>query len=85
LNSGEEGKKSSNSKIGSSSRGPLGTASNDDGPKKEIGQSEQADEPSWHLYEEVFETGVVYPELRCANVGRCASITVPTNVSTRHA
>ncbi|MFL9903344.1 hypothetical protein PQR71_35310 [Paraburkholderia fungorum] len=30
--------------------------------------SDQAGEPSWHLYEEVFETGVVYLELRGINV-----------------
>ncbi|SOE92675.1 hypothetical protein SAMN05414139_05430 [Burkholderia sp. D7] len=31
-------------------------------------QSEQAGEPSWHFYEEVFETGVVYLELRGVSV-----------------
>jgi hypothetical protein len=30
--------------------------------------SEEVGEPSWHLYEEVFETGVVYLELRGVNV-----------------
>jgi hypothetical protein len=30
--------------------------------------SEQAGEPSWHFYEEVFEAGVVYLELRGVSV-----------------
>jgi hypothetical protein len=30
--------------------------------------SEQEGEPSWHFYEEVFETGVVYRELRGVSV-----------------
>jgi hypothetical protein len=30
--------------------------------------SDEADEPSWHLYEEVFEAGVVYLELEGVSV-----------------
>jgi len=33
--------------------------------------SDEADKPSWHLYEEVFEAGVVYLELEGVSVKLC--------------
>jgi hypothetical protein len=32
--------------------------------------SDETDKPSWHLYEEVFEAGVVYLELEGVSVDR---------------